>query len=183
MFNFSQLKYFMLVGLLLACKSKPNELTINDTNLALVNGLMLYKDKPYSGILISKIDTLITYKSTYVEGKKDGKEEKFFFNGDLAASKFYANGKKQGIHRSWWNKKQLKSEYQFNKKGKYHGVVREWYGNGQLLKEYHYVNGEEVGTQKMWDPKGRIIANYSVIDGERYGLVEYKKCKPVTNVE
>ncbi len=179
----SKLKYVVLIFLLYSCKPKNTNLSINNKHLTLVDGVMLYKKQPFSGTLSSKTDTLTTYKITYVEGQKEGKEEKFFFNGNLAESRFYTNGKKYGIHRAWWNKEQLKSEYHFNSNGNYHGVMREWYSNGQLSKEFNYINGKENGAQKLWDATGRIKANYSVINGERFGLIESKNCKPIANVK
>ncbi len=182
MFFTSKIKYLILFILLNACQAKTN-IDINNKDLSLVKGLMLYKKKPFSGILFSKIDTLIIYKTTYVNGQKNGIEQKFFFNGDLAEQRFYTKGKKSGTHRAWWNKDQLKYEYHFDNNANYNGILQEWYSNGQLLKKFNYINGKEDGTQKMWDATGRIKANYSVINGERFGLIESKNCKPIANVK
>ncbi|WP_025739758.1 toxin-antitoxin system YwqK family antitoxin [Aquimarina pacifica] len=184
MFPISKVKYFFLFLLLYACQSKVITLNVNDSSLALVNGIMLYQEKPYSGILFSKNDTLTIYKAMYKNGKKHGKEQKFFYNGDLAELKFYTQGEKSGTHQAWWNKDQLKSEYHYDNAGKHIGVQHEWYSNGQLLKEFNYnANGEQEGMQKLWGFSGNIKANYEVIHGKSYGLVDSKSCKSFTDFE
>ena len=44
---------------------------------------------------------------------------------------------------------------------------------------FHYIDGKEVGSQKLWQEDGRIKANYEVKNGERFGLIGLKKCDPV----
>ncbi|WP_344927947.1 hypothetical protein [Aquimarina addita] len=159
-------------------------MNVNDNDLKLVNEIMLYKEEPFSGILFSKTDTLTIYKATYENGKKHGKEQKFFYNGSLAESGFYTGGNKSGTHLAWWNKNQLKSEYHYDDTGNFIGVQQEWFGNGQLSKEFHYNEyGEEDGTQKLWNFAGKIRANYTVIAGKRYGLTPSEGCKSITEIQ
>ena len=202
MLTIQNVPYLLLILVLSACQSKVITLNVTNKNLALVNGIMLYKEKPYSGMLFSKIDTLNTYKDMYVpgkvfskmdtlttytamylEGKKHGKEQKFFYNGTLAEVRFYTQGNKSGKHQTWWDKKQLKAEYHFSHAGDYMGKQREWHHNGQLAKEFNYNNGKEDGTQKLWDFDGKIKANYEVINGERFGFIGSKDCKYVIEIE
>lgn len=178
MFSFSNVQYVLLIFLLCSCQSKVHRLEITDDELNFSNGIMLYKEKPYSGILFSKIDTVTTYSAVYQEGKKHGKEQKFFYKGDLAELRYYNKGKKSGTHRSWWNKEQIKFEYHFDINGNQIGTQREWYSNGQLFKEFNYYNGKEDGPQKSWDITGKIDINYVVIAGERFGFIGSKNCNP-----
>ena len=181
MLTISNIKYLFFIFLVYACQHKSNKLDINNDHLALVKGVMLYKEKPYSGILFSKTDTITTSIVAYKNGKKHGKEEKFFFDGNIAESRFYTNGKKSGTHRVWWNKNQLKSEYHFDDIGNYIGPQYEWYGNGQLHKELNYTNGKEDGSQKSWNITGQITANSIVLNGERFGSISSKKCNYVSD--
>ncbi len=178
MFTLPNLSSLLLILVVCSCQSNVNKLNVKDRNLDLTDGIMLYEGKPYSGVLFSKIDTLTTYTATYLDGKKHGEERKFFYDGRLASSGFYTQGKKSGTHRTWWNRDQLKSEYTYDDSGNYIGKQLEWYRNGQLSKEFHYnMNGEQDGTQKLWNLAGRIKANYEVINGKSYGLIESKDCK------
>ena len=176
MLNILNIKYFFILILLIACQSQ-DEKNINNKHLSLVNGVMLYKEKPYSGTLFSKIDTVTTYKAVYVDGKKNGEEQKFFFNGKLSESTFYTDSKKSGTRRAWWNNEQLMLEHHYTDNGKRTDTLREWSSKGQLLKEKNYTNGNEDGWQRVWDYNGKIIANYQVINGNIYGLVGSEKCK------
>ena len=93
----------------------------------------------------------------------------------------YYNGVKVGLHRGWWENKNLKYRYFFSNNGKYNGKVEEGYVNGQKLKEFNYSKGLEKGKQKLWDLDGNIKANYEVINGERYGLIGLKKCFTISD--
>lgn len=183
MLNISNIKYSFFLIFLMACQSKSEHLDINNKNLSLVNKVMFYKENPYSGTLFSKIDTLTTYKVSYKNGKKHGKEEKFFFNGKLSESTFYSDGKKSGMYRTWWNNEQLMLEYHYNNTGELTGTQREWSSTGRLLKEKNYTNGNENGWQKVWDYNGKIIANYQVINGNIYGLFGSEKCKSINYID
>lgn len=176
-------KYILLAFLISGCQLENNDISINNEYLSLNDSIMLYKDKPFSGILFSKIDTLTTYKAAYMNGKKHGEEQKFFFNGKLSESKTFTNGKKTGIHKAWWNNNQIMSEYHFDDHGNLVGKQREWFSNGKLLKELNYIQGKEDGLQKKWDFKGKLIANYRVINGESFGLISSNTCKPDTYVD
>ena len=71
--------------------------------------------------------------------------------------------------------------YQFNNKGQYEGDIRDWFENGLPYRKMNYVNGKEVGSQKIWNNEGKIMGNYSVVNGERFGLVNFKNCYTVIN--
>lgn len=178
MLTISNLKYIFLFFLVYTCKPKSYNLNVKNQNLSLVNDVMIYKEKPFSGTLFSKVDTITTYKATFKEGMKNGKEQKFFYNGNLAELRHYTNGKKTGTHQAWWNNEQLKFEYNFDDFGNQTGLQREWTSKGLLIKEFHYIEGEQDGTQKLWDYDGKITANYIVINGESFGLIGSEKCKP-----
>ena len=183
MFFTSKLKYFFAVFLFYGCQPDVTSINVTSKHLSIVDSVMLYRNKPYSGTLLSKIDTVITYKVNYLDGIKHGEEQKFFFNGDKAELKYFNKGKKTGTHKSWWYNNQIKSEYHFNDTGNYIGTQREWHSNGQLIKEFNYANGKEEGKQKKWDIKGKITTNYETINGERYGLIGSNKCKPDNYVD
>ena len=163
--------------IIISCDSKVRRLSIDDNELKLEDSIMLYKKKPYTGILFSKVDTTTTYSVTYVKGKKEGKEQQFYLNGDLAVERFYTQGKKSGTHRAWWNNKQPKFIHHYDNIGNFVGAQREWYSNGQMNKEFNYREGQEEGTQKLWDVDGKIIANYQVRNGEKFGLIGSEFCK------
>ena len=114
MFAKSAIKYIVLFIIIFnSCNHDTEELDLKSKDIRMMDKQIYYKDKPYTGIIFSKIDTIITYKAFFVDGKKHGQEQKFFFNGTLAESGIYNHGKKIGKHQSWWNKNQLKAEYYY----------------------------------------------------------------------
>lgn len=168
-------------------KKKNDRLILNfeNSNLKTINGVLLYNNIPFSGVLKRFDDVNQTNNtSIYFDGKKDGVEEKRFLNDSIAEQRYYRKGVKVGIHKSWWQNRILKFEYHFNDKGFYNGTVKEWYQNGQIVKEFNFENGIEKGSQKMWLANGNIKANYIALNGDRFGLIGLKKCFTVkTNDE
>lgn len=166
-----------------SCNSnlKPQIVDASDENLNLENGILFYNEIAFKGQLRTYYQTdILKSKIEYKDGKKHGSENQCYNNGDKQTERFYKEGFKTGIHKSWWADGKQKFEYHFNEKGEFHGLVKEWYKNGQLFRDFNYVNGKEVGSQRMWKNDGTIKANYEVVNGERFGLIGLKKCYTVT---
>ncbi|UZO80135.1 hypothetical protein NBT05_14410 [Aquimarina sp. ERC-38] len=175
--------FLFFILLLNSCTSQMQELDISDKELTLKDGMMYYQNKPFTGMLFSKTDTITLAKIPYLEGKKHGKEERFYHNGARAAVRYFTNGKESGTHKAWWNNGQLEFIHQFDDFGNPTGVQRDWYASGQLAKEFNYIDGKENGTQRIWNVDGKIKANYQVIQGERFGLIGAEGCKSDTYVD
>ncbi|MEM9141783.1 MAG: hypothetical protein AAGA86_02275 [Bacteroidota bacterium] len=151
-----------------------------NTDLKLANGVLLYKNTPFAGLLVETYDdTSLKMELQYRDGRKHGHEKRWYPQGQLAQSRSYAHGLKVGNHQGWWEDGSEKFHYHFNEKGEYHGSRKEWYRNGQQLLDFNYVNGKESGAQRMWTASGEIRANYEVRNGERFGLIGLKKCYTV----
>jgi len=173
---------------LFSCEQKVGGqliLLAENKQLSTQNGVLYYNDTPFSGTIKKFDDVNQTKNSThYLKGKKEGEERKLFLNDSLAEIRFYKNGFKVGIHKSWFENGQQKFEYPYSNSGFYSGTMKEWYPNGQLVRAFNYVNGKESGSQKMWLSNGNIRANYTVVNGERFGLIGLKKCYSInTNDE
>lgn len=152
-----------------------------DVNLKLENGILFYKENPFKGTLVSYYEVeKLKSQVEYIDGKKHGSEKQWYANGDKLIERFYKEGFKTDIHKSWWEDGTQKFEYHFNKKGEFHGFVKEWYKSGQIFRDFNYVAGKELGSQRLWKDNGSIKANYEVVNGERFGLIGLKKCYTVT---
>ncbi len=166
-----------LLFFLIHCKPKSYHIDISNEDLKSVDDLLYYKNKLFTGILSSKVNTQTINEVSYLEGKKHGKEQKLYANGTIAATRFYHNGKKSGTHKAWWSNGQLKFVKQYDNHGNSIGIQREWYSNGKQAKELNFVQGKESGSQKIWNYQGKIVANYQVIHGERFGFIGSVNCK------
>jgi len=157
------------------------EVSTLNNDLNLINGVLHFNDAPFNGRLVEYYDAQnLKLEVFYKKGRKHGQEKKWFANEILAEVRFYTNGYKSGIHEAWWPNNNKKFEYHFNEKGEYHGKLWEWYNTGQCFRAFNYINGQEVGPQKLWQLDGRIKGNYEVVNGERFGLIGLKKCFTVT---
>ena len=164
----------------LSCEHKDLVVEKGNPALGLVNGQLYYQNKPFNGLLVSKFaDQSIKMKLQYEDGRKQGLEEQWHPNGELAQRRTYSKGVKTGNHLGWWGNGVPKFDYHYNGKGAYHGSRKEWYTNGRLIRHFNYLNGKEAGSQRMWMDTGKIRANYDVVNGERFGLIGLKKCYTV----
>lgn len=164
----------------LSCEGEGLVVDKTSAELELENGVLHHKNVPFNGTLVSKYDEASNkMQLQYVNGRKDGVEKKWHYNGELAQERFYSKGIKIENHSGWWEDGTKKFEYHFNEKGEYHGSRKEWYANGQLVRDFNYSNGKEIGSQRMWADNGKIRANYEVKNGERFGLIGLKKCYTV----
>lgn len=166
--------------LLLSCEEKKLLVDKTSPELQLENGVLNYQGNPFDGLLVSMYNPAsYKMKLEYKEGRKDGYEKQWYFNGELSQSRLYSQGIKTGNHLGWWEDGVQKFDYDFNEKGEYHGSRKEWHKNGQLVRDFNYSNGKEIGSQRMWTDSGKIRANYEVKNGERFGLIGLKKCYTV----
>ncbi|PWH83180.1 hypothetical protein DIS18_01100 [Algibacter marinivivus] len=167
----------------LSCNTSSDKKNVNalDENLKLDNGVLFYNEVPFEGVLVSYYaPEKLKSKIEYIEGRKHGSENQWYKNGNKLVERFYKDGYKTGIHKSWWEDGTPKFEYHFNEKGEFDGNVKEWHKNAQIFRDFNYVAGKESGKQRMWKIDGTIKANYEVVNGERFGLIGLKKCYTVT---
>lgn len=125
-------------------------------NIEMKNGILLYKNKPYSGELM---DSKNRVKTTYVDGIENGKYLTYHENGKIESDKNMKNGKLEGKC-----------------------VIYD--KNGNKTDEGYYVNGERdgewihyfisTGNRDIFIWKnGKIIDNYShPEDRKKYMLEE-----------
>lgn len=153
------------------------EISANDENLQLQDGLLLYNKIPFTGIVIEVNeggDTIFT--GSYYMGKEHGIMKKWYDNGQLKEERSFLFGRKEGTHTGWYEDGSQRFVYNFDH-GEYSGNLKEWYQNGQLYKDFNYVNGYETGMQTAWETNGKLLANYEVKNGRKYGLIGTHNCK------
>ena len=182
----------LLIPIIWACESSnedsrtqidvPNiEVHIDSVEIQKKGALLLVNEQPFSGFLIeSNDDEFFTTKTGYFNGKKEGRSEQFYENGNLKEVRYYSANRKEGLHQGWWPNGTKKFDINFIN-GLTEGESKEWFEDGSPYKIFHYQAGQEVGSQKMWEVTGNIRANYVVKNGHRYGLIGLKSCKSVEN--
>ena len=154
----------------------------NDVNFKLKNGVLFFKENPFSGTVNEFYeDKKIKSISAYHQGKRHGKYFGWYQNKQKWFERFYQDGIKKGVHKGWFKDGQKMFDYQLNKNGVYNGSVKDWYFNGQLEKHFNFVDGKEVGSQKMWTINGKIRSNFYTVNNERHGLIGLKKCASVVD--
>ncbi|SNW62808.1 MORN-repeat protein [Orpheovirus IHUMI-LCC2] len=124
---------------------------------------------------IKRKSRLVEYDSV----KSDGKELKYYRNGQLKSitnwkkgqrhgehiewsfgskykrfvleSGMYKDGKKIGVHKQFHENGEQMSMINYSDNGQLHGVSKEWDKDGRPLKEIHYENGRRIGLEKEWN--------------------------------
>ena len=83
----------------------------------------------------------------------------------------YINGKRNGIHKEWYDDGQIKSELEFKDgKGIFEKVMKYWYTDGQLMMEGIY--GEKQNISKMYYGDGKL--RHKIISED--GKIMSKQC-------
>lgn len=146
------------------------------------NGLVLWNNLPFTGILYSlhqsNADT--SSLSSYQNGREHGEWKQFYEGGQLKEKRFFKNGLKEGEYVAWWPNGNKQLHY-FFENGEYEGGCREWNNEGSLIKLANYKKGHEEGLQQLWYDNGKVRANYVVKEGRRYGLLGTKNCINVSD--
>lgn len=175
----------LLCILVLGCRTGSEEEKIiphrmvlaTDPSLQQSAGFLLYRNERFSGRLYRLYPNGDTaFLIPYYKGKEEGWLRKWFENGQEMEERFFASGKKEGLHRAWWPDGTLRFAYQFSN-DEHEGEAREWFRNGKPERYFHYTKGFEDGRQQMWWEDGSVRANYVVKEGEQYGLIGRKLCK------
>lgn len=177
---------FAVIFLFIFSCSVQNDLNIVDwnegENFELINGVLHHKGGLFSGELNKFFpNKQLKIKSNYHLGKLDGVTRKWFQDGNLSEERQYSNGHKTNNHSGWWPDGANRFVYQFNDQGQYEGNILDWFENGLPYRNMNYVNGKEVGPQKIWNNAGKLMGNYSVVNGDRFGLLNFKNCYTVVN--
>ena len=179
-----RIRFLLIITLFSGCSSQLEKgnvmsmkyLNSNSSLLSRYHGDTYVDGKEFSGRLFSLssgADTI--YACGYSNGKQDGWAFQYYPGGKVAEERFFAEGRKEGVHKGWWEDGKPKFEYHF-KNGEHHGELKEWYQSGRLARSFHYCNGHEEGLQQMWWEDGSVRANYIVKDGEQFGLTGRKRC-------
>lgn len=170
------------LGIAFAFGPKRPKQRVNTTDTALkhANGVLFYKEKEFSGEVITLAENGDTIKKeSYVNGKLDGESVKWYGYGVLEETRYYHLGRKAGTHTGYWPDRSKRFEYHFEN-DLAEGNQKDWTENGMLWRDFNYKNGQEDGLQRMWYENGKLRMNYQIINGRRYGLQGVKNCNGVS---
>tara|TARA_B100000427_G_scaffold246308_1_gene209342 strand:- start:2595 stop:3086 length:492 start_codon:yes stop_codon:yes gene_type:complete len=135
---------FFYTLFLFSCSEK---ITIQESGL--INGMTVQqfvRDNQYTGII-----------------------EIYYPNNQLKSLRKYSNGKKYGKHQGWWENGNQQYEYYF-KEDQNIGKHTQWHSNGELFVVKNFNNGIEEGEQKAWDQNGDLMYKYIYHEGRKYGI-------------
>ena len=103
------------------------------------------------------------------ENQYDGIIKIHYSDSQLKSMRKYSNGKKYGKHEGWWSNGNKRYTYYF-KEDQSVGQHFQWHSNGQLFSLKNFKNGLESGEQKAWDQNGNLMYKYIYHDGRKYGI-------------
>lgn len=152
------------------------KVNVNELLLKPEQGLVYYKDKPFSGVSLDHYDDGSLKESiTYYNGKKHGDHLKFFIHGTVSYKANYVENKKHGEVATWWINGNKRSEFHF-RNGNAEGKQYQWYQSGSKFKILNLINGREEGLQQSWRENGKIYNNYEAKNGRIFGLKRANLC-------
>lgn len=80
---------------------------------------------------------------SYQEGKKEGREERYYLSGALYSTVDYKNGKKVGTETYFQESGEIKISIPYES-GRVHGVAQVFRPNGETLRSLHFEKGKPV---------------------------------------
>ena len=126
--------------------------------------------KKFSGIAIEyhKINKIKILEVKYLNGKKHGKYQSWFIDGEKKQSGNYLNGQFNGEFIGWYKSGRKKFIAQFlNDMG--NGENIKWYRNGKRELVENWKNGEANGAFKRWFENGNIELDEYWVDNSENG--------------
>jgi hypothetical protein len=87
-----------------------------------------------------------------------------FNNGKLSSLGFYKDGKKDGVHQSWWENGYMLMESTFYS-GMKDGSFRTWNENGSILIEANWRRDKEHGPHTVYNMDGTKLLQMHYVDG------------------
>ena len=108
-------------------------------------------------------------ESYFKDGKRHGLHTSWYENGQKEYEGNFKDEKKDGLHTSWYENGQKKEEKNF-KDDKLNGLWTEWYENGQKSKKFNYKDGEFDGLITEWYENGKKSGEINFKNGKKDGL-------------
>jgi antitoxin component YwqK of YwqJK toxin-antitoxin module len=169
---------FAAVVALAACREQLKVIDTNDQALAAKNGLVVYQDKPFTGIVRSRIPALQEIELTeYRLGIQHGVTRKLTDDGKLLAEWPYVAGAKHGAHKTWDREGRLRTYATF-RMGNYVGESWAWFPDGKTADYQKYSEKGELLVARRWRPTGQIYMNQVFKNGAAIGMPGSKLCDP-----
>ena len=122
-------------------------------------------------VIIQESDLIngMTVQQFIRDSQYNGVIEIYYSDSQLKSLRKYSDGKKYGKHQGWWENGNQKYEYYF-KNDQNVGQHMQWHSNGQLFVVKNFKNGVEEGEQKAWDQNGNLMYKYIYHEGRKYGI-------------
>ena len=101
----------------------------------------------------------------YLEGRKEGLEQKFDADGNLTAEINYVSGKKNGMASGYFPTRETAFRKRYEN-GKVVGKLKCYFPNGKQAAEFSYQDGKKEGTAKIYGNQAREIefANDKIVE-------------------
>tara|TARA_B110000014_G_C19913937_1_gene472915 strand:- start:164 stop:706 length:543 start_codon:yes stop_codon:yes gene_type:complete len=120
-------------------KSEVNEITSHETGVYTRSATLkengVDTQIPVNGIVYDMTGDRVKYEANYKNGKLDGFQKRYHFNGNLKSEEPYINGER-------------------------HGKYTAWSKDGKVLSEIVYENSMII-SKKRWDDEGNLLEEYN----------------------
>lgn len=150
-------------------------LALDTPGLALVNGVLRFHGRPFSGHVVERDGDRLRSRTPYVDGKQHGVVEAWYPDGSPRYRRIYHLGHREGTHHGFWPDGSPQFVYHYAH-DLFEGEQVAFYKSGVQAELRHYSGGREDGQQRFYDGTGRLIGNYTFRNGKRYGIVGRFDC-------
>jgi len=174
--------FLLAAAFIVACHGE--EIKSTDPGIQMLAGRLIFKGKLFTGKFIEEIPAMeIKQITEYRNGLENGEFLTKNLHGQILEKRYYHDGIKVGIHRSWFSNGNDRMYSQFEN-GIYVGDRWEWFEDGKPALYAHYDQEGRILAEKKWNRYGKIYMNIVFAnDGSSVGLPGSKNCKPIKSLD
>ncbi|WP_036095223.1 toxin-antitoxin system YwqK family antitoxin [Leptospira weilii] len=179
--SFPSLFVLLTVVFLIGCRETIEH---TDPNLRMVQGRIYYQGKLFTGFIKTEIPALEEIETVqFKNGLEDGETISRNKSGRLLERRYFKEGLKEGIHRSWFpnGNNRLYAEF---RSGRYVNDRWEWHDNNRPFIYEKFDENGKLLVSKKWNRNGQIYMNTVIAnDGSSLGLPGSKVCEPIRTAD
>ena len=164
-----QILIFLISVILFSCSESEIRYHIDKTTSPTDTLTYLKSEmKPLNGIMYCEFGE----NGNFINGKKNGIHKTWYEDGQLKSEGYKIDGKEDGIHKTWYENGQLEFDVNF-KDGKRDGLYKLWYKNGQLQFDKKYINDTTHGMSIHFSDDGYILSKGEWENSKQIGIHYY----------
>ena len=156
----------MLGSLQITAQDRLHTSQIEERNIQ-GESIIFADDQRFSGLVYENYESR-KLRYEVIDGKKNGRYESYYENGQLKRKTTFKNDKYHGQYSEYYENGQLAIETSFDQ-GRYDGQVLMYFEDGTMQAKGMRLDGEFHGIQESYYTNGRLKSSQEYQFGKKQG--------------